>query len=120
MEDQEYYEEIAEEEGLLTALKVALLERGEEMTDDPGSDGTLESVTCHDCGTELESADVSQCPNCGYSVRGHVMWRWLHTLMATVFAFTIVGIPLVYFSYRKSMHHAEKANQGVAEKHWSD
>jgi hypothetical protein len=116
MKDQEYYEEIAEEEGLLTALKMALLDRGDEMTDEPGNDRAPESVTCHSCATELDSADVSQCPHCGYDASGHAMWRWIHTLMGVVFAFTIVGLPLVYFSYKKSMHHAKKANQGVVEK----
>lgn len=126
-----------EEHGQLGAIKKALSEGKQDLKEDLDGGGVKDtyeqgkeagkrkfdddpvSINCRECGSELDSADVSRCPHCGYDPGEHKKWFWIHVLLSGVLAATLIGIILIPFTIWKARKHRGKYRQGVAEKRWS-
>jgi ribosomal protein L37E len=126
-----------EEHGQIGAIKKALAEGKNDLQEDLDESGVKDtyeegkevgerkfednpvSINCRKCGSELETANVSRCPHCGYDPGEHKKWFWIHVLLSGVLAATLVGIILIPFTILKARSHRKKSKQGVAEKRWS-
>lgn len=77
------------------------------------------SITCRECTSELDTAELSRCPHCGYDTDSHKTWWWIHVIAVGILWATVVGIPFSIIPWRKMSKHSKKRKQGVAKKNWS-
>lgn len=70
----------------------------------------MSQYVCEQC-RESVSESANRCPHCGYDPsKPHRRWNWIHSILAILFFFTGIGIPVGYLFWRRAKGHTKKAD----------
>jgi len=88
-------------------------EKKRKMSDDPTH------IECRECKSELETAEVTRCPHCGYDPSDYKSKQRKNSIIGGICCATIIGIPIGILFIRRARKQGAKAKKGVVKRDYS-
>lgn len=86
-------------------------------TIDPHGETRSAGITtglCKECGSQV-SKNANRCPECGWSPNEHKKWVAIHAVLALLFSFTLIGIPVGLYAGWKAGSHYKAAKKSLTD-----